>query len=183
MLEFNPEVIHHLAAINGTRRFHNEADLVVDVNVNGTKNAISAAKSGAMLVFYSSPEAFGENEEMPLSNLTNSVFTPANLHQRHSYGSSKYIGELLCQFAVRNGHDVRIVRPFNAYGKRLRGDENGQVVSMMINSNPIIVHGDGSQTRSFTWIGDLISALLKVNDGSELSGMAFNLGSQERLQF
>ena len=179
-LEFNPEVIHHLAAINGTRRFHNEADLVVDVNVNGTKNAISAAKKcGAMLVFYSSPEAFGENEEMPLSNLTNSVFTPANLHQRHSYGSSKYIGELLCQFAVRNGHDVRIVRPFNAYGKRLRGDENGQVVSMMINSNPIIVHGDGSQTRSFTWIGDLISALLKVNDGSELSGMAFNLGSQE----
>tara|TARA_Y100000766_G_scaffold278361_1_gene285030 strand:+ start:110 stop:433 length:324 start_codon:yes stop_codon:yes gene_type:complete len=49
----------------------------------------------------------------------------------------------------------------------------------MINSNPIIVHGDGSQTRSFTWIGDLITALLKVNDGSELSGMAFNLGSQE----
>ena len=133
-MEFNPEVIHHLAAINGTRRFHNEADLVVDVNVNGTKNAISAAKKcDAVLVFYSSPEAFGENEEMPLSNLTNSVFTLANLHQRHSYGSSKYIGELLRQFAVRNGHDVRIVRPFNAYSKRLRGDENGQVVSMMIN--------------------------------------------------
>ena len=178
--EFQPDIIHHLAAINGTKRFHKEADLVVDVNVNGTINAISAAKEyNAKLVFYSSPEAFGEANVMPLSNQSDSVFTPADLHQRHSYGSSKYIGELLCQFAIRNGQDIRIIRPFNVYGPRLRGDDNGQVVSMMLNSNPIIVHGDGSQTRSFTWIGDVVEGILKINDGIELAGKSFNLGRIE----
>ena len=179
-LDFRPDVIHHLAAVNGTKRFHDEADLVIDVNVNGLINAIKISKQyNSKLVFYSSPEAFGETNAMPLSNASNSFFTPANLHQRHSYGSSKYIGELLCNYEIRHGMDITIVRPFNVYGSRLRGDENGQVVSMMLNSNPIMVHGDGTQTRSFTWVGDVIEALLKINDSSEVSGMSFNLGSNE----
>ena len=154
---FNPDVIHHLAAINGTRRFHKEANLVVDVNVNGTRMSLRAAKKfDSNLIFYSSPEAFGEQESMPLNNESTSVFTPAHLHQRHSYGASKHIGELLCQFESRKGLDIRIVRPCNVYGPRLRGDDNGQVVSMMMESNPIVVHGDGLQTRSLTWIHDVV---------------------------
>ena len=154
--DFKPEVIHHLAAVNGTKRFHDEADLVVDVNINGTRNALRmAVKQKCKLIFYSSPESFGEQEAMPLSNESESLFPPAHLHQRHSYGASKHIGELLCQFEARKGLDVRIVRPCNAYGPRLHGDENGQVVSMMMSSNPIIVHGDGLQTRSLTWVGDV----------------------------
>ena len=62
-LDFKPEVIHHLAAVNGTRRFHKEADLVVDVNINGTRMALKFAKEqGAKMVFYSSPEAFGDGQ-------------------------------------------------------------------------------------------------------------------------
>ena len=179
---FKPEVIHHLAAINGTRRFHKEADLVVDVNVNGTRLALEFAKRhSARLVFYSSPEAFGEQENMPLSNDSNSLFTPAHLHQRHSYGASKHIGELLCQFEARKGMDVRIVRPFNVYGPRLHGDENGQVVSMMMEASPIEVHGDGLQTRSLTWVGDVVEALIKVGTQEGLEGQAFNLGSTDEI--
>ena len=179
---FQPEVIHHLAAINGTRRFHKEANLVVDVNVNGTLLALEVAKiHSARLVFYSSPEAFGEQDIMPLSNDSDSLFTPANLHQRHSYGASKHIGELLCQFEARKGLDVRIVRPFNVYGPRLRGDENGQVVSMMMSATPIEVHGDGLQTRSLTWVGDVARALIKVGVQDGLKGKAFNLGSTDEI--
>ena len=179
---FKPDVIHHLAAINGTRRFHREADLVVDVNVNGTRMALKCAKeNGAKMVFYSSPEAFGEQELMPLSNESTSHFTPAHLHQRHSYGTSKHIGELLCQFEHRNGLEVVIVRPCNVYGPRLRGDANGQVVSMMMTSTPIIVHGNGNQTRCFTWISDVVQGLVKVSDQTGLSGKAFNLGSTEEV--
>ena len=179
---FQPEIIHHLAAINGTRRFHKEADLVVDVNVNGTRLALEFAKLYcARLVFYSSPEAFGEQEDMPLSNDSDSLFTPAHLHQRHSYGASKHIGELLCQFEVRNGLDVRIVRPFNVYGPRLHGDENGQVVSMMMAASPIEVHGDGLQTRSLTWVGDVVEALIKIGVQQGLEGQAFNLGSTDEI--
>ncbi|MAH90759.1 MAG: hypothetical protein CMA11_03220 [Euryarchaeota archaeon] len=179
---FSPQIIHHLAAVNGTRRFHKEADLVVDVNVNGTRNALKFAKEyNSRMIFYSSPESFGEQEEMPLSNDSPSLFPPAHLHQRHSYGSSKHIGELLCQFEVRNGLDVRIVRPCNVYGARLHGDENGQVVSMMMAANPIVVHGDGEQTRSLTWIADVIEGLLKVSDIEGLTGKAFNLGSTQEV--
>ncbi len=177
-VKHSPEVIHHLAAVNGTRRFHKEADLVVDVNVNGTRNALMYAKKHqCRLVFYSSPESFGEQELMPLSNDSVSLFPPAHLHQRHSYGASKHVGEILCQFEVRNGLDVRIARPCNVYGSRLHGDENGQVVSMMMAANPIVVHGDGLQTRSLTWVGDVIEGLLTLNDMDGLDGMAFNLGS------
>lgn len=180
--DFKPEVIHHLAAVNGTRRFHKEADLVVDVNINGTRNAIAMAKRlSSRLIFYSSPESFGEQEVMPLSNDSTSLFTPAHLHQRHSYGSSKHIGELLCQFEVRSGLDVRIARPFNAYGKRLHGDSDGQVVAMMMEANPIVVHGDGMQTRSLTWVGDIIEGLLTLTDKDGLDGQAFNLGSTEEV--
>ena len=179
---FQPEVIHHLAAINGTRRFHKEADLVVDVNVNGTRLGLEFAKiHSARFVFYSSPEAFGEQENMPLSNDSDSLFTPAHLHQRHSYGASKHIGELLSQFEARKGLDVRIVRPFNVYGPRLHGDENGQVVSMMMEASPIEVHGDGLQTRSLTWVGDVVEALIKVGTQKGLEGQAFNLGSTDEI--
>ena len=178
----SPKVIHHLAAINGTRRFHKEADLVVDVNVNGTRNALQLAeRHGCRLIFYSSPESYGEQDSMPLSNDSESLFPPAHLHQRHSYGASKHIGELLCQFAVKNGLDVRIVRPCNVYGPRLRGDDNGQVVSMMMAAEPIVVHGDGSQTRSLTWIGDVIEGLLTITDMDGLEGEAFNLGSTDEI--
>ena len=186
-LEFDPDIIHHLAAINGTRRFHRQADLVVDVNINGTRSAIAAAKTcRARLVFYSSPEAFGEQESMPLSNSSESLFPPAHLHQRHSYGASKYIGELMCYHAIANGLDVRIVRPFNVYGPRLHGDDEGQVVAMMISSakttGVIEVHGTGEQTRSLTWIGDITPGLDKIGRQDGLSGMAFNLGSTDEIK-
>jgi nucleoside-diphosphate-sugar epimerase len=181
--QYSPELIHHLAAVNGTRKFHREADLVVDVNVNGTRNAIEAAKeTGARLVFYSSPESYGEQSVMPLSGDSTSVFTPAHEHQRHSYGASKYLGELLIHYAIRDiGIDARIVRPFNAYGPRLHGDGDGQVVSMMLLANPIEVHGDGLQTRSMTWVGDVVEGMLRVGDLPNLCGMAFNLASEEEV--
>ena len=86
---------------------------------------------------------------MPLQSTTWSSFPPAYLHQRHAYGASKYLDEVAAHHAVRvHGLDVRIVRPFNAYGPRLLGDEEGQVIAMMLQEpcgEPIIVHGDGSQ--------------------------------------
>ena len=59
---------------------------------------------------------------------------------------------------------MAIIRPFNAYGPRLCGDEYGQVIAMffqqLINQNSLNIHGDGSQTRSFTWIDDIVDGFL-----------------------
>ena len=180
------DLVYHLAAINGTKWFHEEPRMVMDVNLNSTLRSLEFAEEyNCRYVFASSPEAFGESERMPLGNDTPSLFPASHLHQRHAYGASKYLGELAVQHAVRQGLDARIVRPFNGYGPRLLGDEYGQVVSMMMESallrNEIIVHGDGSQTRSLTSIDDLVRGLEAAGSIEGLAGLNFNLGSEDEL--
>jgi nucleoside-diphosphate-sugar epimerase len=184
------DLVHHLAAINGTKWFHEAARQVIEVNINGTLVALSMAERwGARFVLASSPEAFGDPVAMPLQEVNASVFPSAEAHQRFSYGASKYLDEIAVQHAVRGGLDARIVRPFNAYGHRMVSDAYGQVIGMLFGAVqeqvPMTVHGDGSQTRSFTHLDDVVEgfylagALEVGQDGSRLAGSAFNIGSTE----
>lgn len=187
------DCLFHLAAINGTRWFHERPDFVTQVNLDTLRTALDfAATRGCRFVFTSSPEAFGEQPEMPLTDASDSVFTPARDHGRHSYGASKYLGEILVHHAVRERSlDARIVRPFNAYGPRLPGDAYGQVTSIFLEccrtEVPIQLHGDGQQTRSFTWVEEVVEGIRLSGeldegvDGSRLTGRAFNLGSIEEV--
>ncbi|MBL6743584.1 MAG: SDR family NAD(P)-dependent oxidoreductase [Candidatus Poseidonia sp.] len=186
------DLIHHLAAINGTRWFHEAARQVIDVNINATLATVEkAVEWGSRYVLASSPEAFGDVSSMPLMEGSESVFSNPSQHQRFAYGASKYLDEVAVQHAVRNGLDGRIVRPFNGYGVRLMGDEYGQVVAMMFEAirrqEPINVHGDGQQTRSFTHIDDLVNGFYLAGhldggiEGQPLSGSSFNLGSEEEV--
>ena len=155
------DIVFHLAAVNGTKWFHEAAHSVIDVNINGTLAALRKAMEwGARFVLASSPEAYGDNEQMPLHHEDSSVFPAASSHQRFSYGASKYLDEVAVQHAVHQGLDARIVRPFNAYGVDMVGDEYGQVVGMFFQAirdqQPMSVHGDGTQTRSLTYIDDIV---------------------------
>jgi len=98
----------------------------------------------------------------------------------------------LVQYAVRErGLDARIIRPFNGYGPRLKGGEHGQVSSIFLQQcledKDITLHGDGSQTRCFTWYSDLIDGIVSLGeldegiDGSSLKGTSFNIGSKEEV--
>ena len=186
------ELIFHLAAVNGTKWFHEAAHSVIDVNINGTLRTLELAMAhNARYVLASSPEAFGEALQQPIQNGNDMSFTDPSLHQRHSYGASKYLDEVACQHAARDGLDVRIVRPFNAYGPRLLGDEYGQVVAMffqaILSKEPIQLHNGGLQTRSFTWIDDIVEGFILAGlqehslDGASLSGCAFNIGATEEI--
>lgn len=186
------EIIYHLAAVNGTKWFHEAAHSVIDVNINGTLRTLELAMAHeARYILASSPEAFGEALQQPIQNGNDMMFTDPSLHQRHSYGASKYLNEIACQHAARDGLDVRIVRPFNAYGPRLLGDEYGQVVAMffqaILSSEPIQLHNGGAQTRSFTWIRDITDGFLLAGleesglQGQSLKGCAFNIGSTEEI--
>jgi nucleoside-diphosphate-sugar epimerase len=186
------EIIFHLAAVNGTKWFHEAAHSVIDVNINGTLRTLELAMAhNARYVLASSPEAFGEALQQPIQNGNDMSFTDPSLHQRHSYGASKYLDEVACQHAARDGLDVRIVRPFNAYGPRLLGDEYGQVVAMffqaILSKEPIQLHNGGLQTRSFTWIDDIVEGFILAGlqehslDGASLSGCAFNIGATEEI--
>lgn len=180
------DIVYHLAAINGTKWFHQEPRMVMDVNLNSTLRSLEFAEEHkCRYVFTSSPEAFGESEIMPLGSDEASIFPASHHHQRHAYGASKYLGEIAVQHAVRKGLDARIVRPFNGYGPRLLGDDYGQVVSMMmeraVHHGEIVVHGDGTQTRSLTYIDDLVRGIESVGFVEGLTGLSLNLGSEDEL--
>jgi len=186
------DLLHHLAAINGTKWFHEAAIDVIDVNVNGTLSALRKAMEwNARFVLASSPEAYGENERMPLRAEDESHFPAASTHQRFSYGASKYLDEVAVHHAVRQGLDARIVRPFNGYGATMVSDDYGQVVGMffraVVEQRPMFVHGDGLQTRSFTHVDDLVDGFYLAGqldlgvDGSSLAGASFNLGTTEEV--
>ena len=180
------DVIYHLAAINGTKWFHEAAHSVIDVNINGTLRTLELAMANdARYVFASSPEAFGEPESQPITDGDAMIFSDPAQHQRHSYGGSKYLGEVASQHATREGLDVRIVRPFNAYGPRLCGDDYGQVIGIffqnILDGVNLTVHGDGSQTRSFTWIDDVVDGFVKAGEVNSCPNMVFNIGSTEEI--
>ena len=186
------DIVYHLAAINGTKWFHEAAHSVIDVNINGTLRTLELAMANdARYVLASSPEAFGDAEMQPLKNGNPMTFSDPSLHQRHSYGASKYLDEIACQHASREGLDVRIIRPFNAYGPRLNGDEYGQVVAMFFDSilqhQPLKLHQGGAQTRCFTWIDDVVDGFVKAGlldhgqNGESLNGSALNIGSVEEV--
>ena len=186
------DLVYHLAAVNGTKWFHQAAHSVIDVNINGTLRTLELAMAhDARYVLASSPEAFGEALQQPIQNGNDMIFTDPSLHQRHSYGASKYLDEIASQHAARDGLDVRIIRPFNAYGPRLLGDEYGQVVAMffhaILSNEPIQLHNGGMQTRSFTWIDDVVEGFLlaglrdKSLQDDSLSGCALNIGSTEEV--
>ena len=186
------EVIYHLAAVNGTKWFHEAAHSVIDVNINGTLRTLELAMAhDARYVLASSPEAFGEALQQPIQNGNEMTFTDPSLHQRHSYGASKYLDEVACQHAARDGLDVRIVRPFNVYGPRLLGDEYGQVVAMffqaILSNGTVQLHNGGNQTRSFTWIDDAVEGFILAGlqaqslNGESLSGCALNIGATEEI--
>lgn len=183
------DVVFHLAAINGTRWFHERADTVIEVNINSTITALELAdRHAARFVFTSSPEAFGDVDSQPIGIGNDSLFDNPSLHQRHSYGASKYLGEVLVQHAVRSKDlDCRIVRPFNAYGPRCPGNDYGQVTSIFLEQTkvgrPLTIHGDGMQTRSFSWVGDIVEGIMlagtldnSLADGESLTGYTWNMG-------
>lgn len=186
------DLIHHMAAVNGTRWFHEAPLKVIDVNINGTLAVLRKAEEwGARTVLASSPEAYGENETMPLGAEDVSHFPSAARHQRFSYGASKYLDEVAFHHAVGHGLDGRIVRPFNAYGADMLGDEYGQVVGMFFHAvkqqKTMQIHGDGSQTRSMTYIDDVVEGFYLAGeldvgvDGSVLAGASFNIGATEEV--
>ena len=180
--------IHHLAAINGTKWFNEIPTEIIDLSIDSTRIMIDFARlCDSKFVFYSSPEAYGENPNQPLGVESSSVFSNPQTHQRHSYGASKYLCEILVQSACKSGLRAAIVRPFNVYGERLPGGEYGQVVSIFLhcikNNEDLKVHGNGMQSRSFTYIDDIVSGLMDIENAEPAIGFAkaYNLGSSKEI--
>ena len=107
---------------------------------------------------------------------------------RSCYDESKRVAEAFTTaYRLQHGLDMRIVRIHNTYGPRMRaGEVYGRVVTRFIDQAlkgvPLTVFGDGRQTRSFTYVTDMVRGILKVAHFPDLSGEVFNLGSGKEME-
>ena len=156
----------------------------MSANALGTWRLLHVAKEvGASLTFVSSSEVYGRAFVHPQPENYFGNVDPVG--PRSCYAESKRFGEALV-FAFREAAGVRanVVRVFNTYGRGMRRDD-GRVIPEMITAalegRPLLVHGDGSQTRSFCYVSDLVEALLHVALDPSLDGEVFNLGNPQEV--
>jgi UDP-glucuronate decarboxylase len=149
-------------------------------NVVGTNNLLSfASERGARFLQASTSEVYGDPLVHPQPESYVGHVNPTG--PRACYDEGKRAAETLCFDYLRQGMaDSRVARIFNTYGPRLRA-RDGRVVSNMVSQalagEPITIYGDGSQTRSFCYIDDLVAGLMKLMRHEPALPHAVNLGN------
>jgi UDP-glucuronate decarboxylase len=144
-----------------------------------------ARKDDSIILFASSSEIYGDPEVVPTPEDYLGRVNP--IGPRSCYVEGKKFSEaLFMAYHRKYGLDSRIIRIFNTYGPRLRGDGfYGRVLSRFIlqalGGKDLTVYGDGSQTRSFCYITDLIQGILFSSLSEKLNGEAINLGSPSEI--
>ena len=181
------DIIYHLAAINGTRYFYEVPKLVLGVNIEGTENVLKVARKEQVgrVLFTSTSEVYGRTDIIPTPEGSGSVFSPST-GVRWCYAISKLVDEHMCRaYTQESGLETVILRVFNAYGPRQVSSEYGQVVGMfarrLLNGEPPIIYGDGQQTRSFTYVSDIIDGIIAAAALEGVKSDVFNLGSQREI--
>lgn len=156
-------------------------------NSIGTYNALEIArKSDAVFLYTSSSEIYGHAEVIPTPEDYWGKVNPVGV--RSCYDESKRFSEALIMSYYREyGLDVRIQRPFNVYGPRLREDGSyGRVVSRFIyqalKGEDLTVFGDGNQTRAFLYVSDWVEATKKMLFTKGIKGEVFNIGSDKEVK-
>ena len=146
----------------------------------GTYNMLGLARRvGARLLLASTSEVYGDPEVHPQPEAYWGAVNPIGV--RSCYDEGKRIAETLCfDYQRMNGVEVRVARIFNTYGPRMLLDD-GRVVSNFIvqalRGEPLTLYGDGSQTRSFCYVSDLVEGLIRLMNGESTGPI--NLGNPE----
>lgn len=170
--------VAHLASPASPADYHRLALETLAVGSRGTENALALAyRHGARFVLASTSEVYGDPLVHPqVEDYRGNV---SSVGPRSVYDEAKRFAEALSMGYQRSrGADVGIVRIFNTYGPRMRPGD-GRVVSSFItqalNGDPLTIYGDGSQTRSFCYVDDLVSGIVAMLD-SHTTGPT-NLGN------
>lgn len=171
------DAIIHLAAIAGVSSVVSSPVKVMDVNYLGTRNALAAAKSVSRFIFFSTSEVYGQHAENVSE--TSPTIQGSVTESRWSYAVSKIAGEHLCHaFFREKGTPVVCVRPFNIYGERQVGEGGVQKMACKaLQNEDVTVNGDGSQTRAWCHVSDLVAGVNACLENDNAVGKSFNIGN------
>lgn len=152
------------------------------VNSLGSHNLLDVAeKHGARYLMASTSEAYGDPLEHPQRETYWGNVNPVG--ERACYDESKRYAEMIAMVYHRSrGVDARVIRIFNTYGPHSDPDDGRiipQFISQALRGEPITVHGDGSQTRSFCYVDDLVEGITRAITRPGTRGEVINLGNPD----
>lgn len=175
------DIVFHLAASVGVRRVVDLPIESISINITGTEVVLeAAARWGKRTIIASTSEVYGKSTKVPFSEDDDLVLGPTH-NVRWGYAASKAIDEYLTLAYVRDrGLPATIVRLFNTVGPRQTG-RYGMVIPTFVrqalNTDPITIHGDGTQRRAFAHVSDVITAVHQLAERDDTVGQVFNVGS------
>jgi UDP-glucose 4-epimerase len=175
------EVVFHLAAAVGVRLIVESPVNTIETNVHGTEMLLKLAnKKKKKVVVASTSEVYGKSEVVPFREDADLVLGPTS-KGRWSYACSKAIDEFLAlAYHKEKRLPVVVVRLFNTVGPRQTG-RYGMVIPNFVKAalagRPLQVFGDGRQSRCFTYVNDVVAALLKLAEAPGAVGQVFNIGN------
>ena len=174
--------IYNLACPSSPKHYQKSPVYTIKTNVLGIINLLElAVKNNAKLMQFSTSEVYGNPLEHPQTERYFGNVNPIGI--RSCYDEGKRCAETLCFDYMREyGARIKVIRIFNTYGPNMSMDD-GRVVSNFIvqalNGENITIYGDGSQTRSFCYVDDLVEGIVRVMATSDEVHGPVNLGNPE----
>ena len=175
------DVVYHLAAAVGVRLIVESPVNTIETNVHGTEMVLKvASKKKKKVLIASTSEVYGKSEDVPFREDADLVLG-ATTKGRWSYACSKAIDEFLAlAYWKEKQLPVVVFRLFNTVGPRQTG-RYGMVipnfVKQALSGEPITVYGDGTQSRCFTYVSDVVDALVKLAEHPGAVGQVLNIGN------
>jgi UDP-glucose 4-epimerase len=179
------DVIYHLAAAVGVKLIVESPVRTIETNIRGTEIVLHhAAKKRKRVLITSTSEVYGKRDRVPFREDDDLVMGPTN-KGRWSYACSKAIDEFLAvAYWKEKKVPTVIARLFNTVGPRQTG-RYGMVipnfVKQALSGEDITVYGDGAQSRCFTHVSDVASALIKLIEHPQAVGEVYNIGSDSEV--
>jgi UDP-glucose 4-epimerase len=179
------DVVFHLAAAVGVKLIVEAPVRTIETNVHGTEIVLAhASKKGKLVVIFSTSEVYGKSTAVPFNEDADLVIGATPKH-RWAYACSKAIDEFLALAYYRERKlPVIVVRLFNTVGPRQTG-RYGMVIPTFVRQalagDPITVFGNGQQSRSFTYVGDVVDGVIRLAHEPRAVGQVFNIGNTEEI--
>jgi len=179
------DTVVHLAAAVGVKLIVEAPVRTIETNVHGTEVVLKIAnKKKKLVLIASTSEVYGKSTVVPFKEDADLVLGPTLKH-RWAYACSKMIDEFLAlAYWKERKLPVIIVRLFNTVGPRQTG-QYGMVVPNFVRQalagQPITVFGDGHQSRSFTFVGDVVRAMVALINEPRAIGQVFNIGNGKEI--
>lgn len=177
--------VFHLAAAVGVRLIVDHPLESLRTNIHGTEAVLDAClAAGAVLLLASTSEIYGKNTSDALDEEADRILG-SPLKSRWTYAAAKGIDEAFAHaYWKQFGLKVAIVRLFNTVGPRQTG-RYGMVVPNLVGQalrgEPLTVFGDGTQTRCFSYVSDVVPALVRIAEHPDALGNAYNLGGNREV--